>query len=105
MLLPIIAKRLSEQGALCKREVGKRAFLRQSHYRPSGISFERYALLFGGLSLILGALVGVAPVPPITSPLPVATPASAVVETMLPNGMRVIFLPNALAPVATVVTE
>jgi zinc protease len=62
-------------------------------------------LLFGGLCFILGALVGVAPVPSITSPLPVATPSSAVTETTLSNGMRVILLPNALAPVATVVTE
>jgi len=35
----------------------------------------------------------------------VASPPSAVTQTTLPNGMRVILLPNALAPVATVVTE
>ena len=43
--------------------------------------------------------------PSMTSPLRVATPASAVTQTTLSNGMRVILLPNALAPVATVVTE
>ncbi|MFZ0575330.1 MAG: pitrilysin family protein [Candidatus Cybelea sp.] len=61
--------------------------------------------MFGGLCFILGALVGVAPAPPITSPLPLVKPSSAVTDTTLSNGMRVILLPNALAPVATVVTE
>jgi zinc protease len=49
--------------------------------------------------------VSVARLPSIASPLPLAAPSSAVTETTLRNGMRVILLPNALAPVATVVTE
>jgi zinc protease len=61
--------------------------------------------LFGGLCFILGALVGVAFLPSDTSPLPLAAPSSAVTQTTLPNGMRVILLPNALGPVATVLTE
>ncbi len=49
--------------------------------------------------------MGFALLPSLASPLPLAAPSSAVAETTLSNGMRVILLPNALAPVATVVTE
>ena len=54
---------------------------------------------------MLGVLVGVASVSSVASPQVLSAQPSAATETTLSNGMRVILLPNALAPVATVVME